>query len=331
MRPAFLLFVLSLLITVAKAWEKLDHEIFELYDDIKRNELTSDWYELLGISPKSTLEEINRSYRQLSKKYHPDKLQRLSKAESAQETKRFQRYSLVVNILRDKESRKRYNFFRKNGVPVWRGTGYLYRRWRPGFVSVLVGLLLFVSFMQYLFHSLSYWRAQQRIRDLEMHEKSLGGRVKVKREQPGQRQMNRQMRRKQKSNGGQPPSPGSTDFEDSGVEGDDLDRFHINTVGVINPYAVQPASIRRIAIVSFPLYIVSSILGRLGLGAKDTKLSAESEGGSDEMVETHSEQVAQALNNLNADEGFGDTEAKSKKANKKAAKAQARRRRVPVV
>ncbi|KAJ2651029.1 hypothetical protein IWW40_002048 [Coemansia sp. RSA 1250] len=328
MRPALVLFALALLVAAARAWEKLDHEIFELYDDIKRNEFTSDWYELLGISPKSSLEEINRSYRQLSKKYHPDKLQRLSKQESAQETKRFQRYSLVVNILRDKESRKRYNFFRKNGVPVWRGTGYLYRRWRPGFVSVIVGLLLFVSFMQYLFHSLSYWRAQQRIRDLEAHEKSLGGRVKVRKEQPGQRQMNRQMRRKQKSNGGVPPSPTSTDFDDSGVEGDDMDRFHINTVGVINPYAVQPASIRRIAIVSLPLYVVSSVLGRLGL--REEKQVAEPDDAAHEL-ETHSEHVEQALNNLNADEGFGDTEAKAKKANKKAAKAQARRRRVPVV
>ncbi|KAJ2454332.1 hypothetical protein EV183_001578 [Coemansia sp. RSA 2336] len=324
MKPALVLFALTLLVAVVQAWEKLDHEIFELYDDVKRNEATSDWYELLGISPKSSLEEINRSYRQLSKKYHPDKLQRLSKQEHAQETKRFQRYSLVVNILRDKESRKRYNFFRKNGVPVWRGTGYLYRRWRPGFVSVVVGLLLFVSFMQYLFHSLSYWRAQQRIRDLEAHEKSVGGRIKVK--QPvGQRQMSRQMRRKQKSNGGVPASPNSTDFDDSGVEGDDMDRFHVNTVGVINPYAVQPASIRRILIVSLPMYVVDSVLGRLGL--REEKKVAESEDG----VEAHSEQIEQAINNLNADEGFGDSEAKSKKASKKAAKAQARRRRVPVV
>ncbi len=26
----------------------------------------------------------------------------------------------------------RYDFFYKNGVPIWRGTGYYYSRFRPG-------------------------------------------------------------------------------------------------------------------------------------------------------------------------------------------------------
>ncbi|KAI8325150.1 chaperone J-domain-containing protein, partial [Martensiomyces pterosporus] len=145
------------------AWEKIDHEIFELYDDIKRNEATTDWYELLGIGPKSSVGEINSAYRQLSKKYHPDKRRNKDVEVTEAEEKRFQRIGLVVAILRDKYSRKRYNFFRKNGVPTWRGTGYLYRRWRPGFGTVVAGLLVFVSAMQYLFQKLSYWRAQERI------------------------------------------------------------------------------------------------------------------------------------------------------------------------
>jgi len=45
---------------------------------------------------------------------------------------RFARLGVVATILRNKESRKRYDFFYKNGVPKWRGTGYYYSRFRPG-------------------------------------------------------------------------------------------------------------------------------------------------------------------------------------------------------
>ncbi|KAJ2656850.1 hypothetical protein IW148_005445 [Coemansia sp. RSA 1199] len=326
MRVFGLVLVLALLAIAVHAWEKLDHEIFELYDNVKRNEVTSDWYELLGIEPKASVDDISRAYRQLSKKYHPDKLRRLTTAQNAKETKRFQRLSLVVNILRDKESRKRYNFFRKNGVPAWRGTAYLYRRWRPGFTMVVCGLFVFAAGVQYLFHALSYWRAQQRIRDIEEHEQSVGGKIKVKTEGTT-RQMTRQMRRRMKSNGGQGTQNGSgNEFDDSGVEGEDMDRFQVNTVGVINPYAVQPASIRRVFIVSLPLRIVSAVLG--GQSRGESKDIGEDSG---EVEDIHTQDVERALENLNGNEGFDDSEAKAKKASKKAAKAQARRRRVPVV
>jgi hypothetical protein len=45
---------------------------------------------------------------------------------------RFARLGVVSTILRKKESRERYDFFYKNGVPKWRGTGYYYSRFRPG-------------------------------------------------------------------------------------------------------------------------------------------------------------------------------------------------------
>lgn len=62
---------------------------------------------------------------------------------------RFSRLGVISTILRNEESRKRYDFFYKNGVPKWRGTslqrilatradsfytgtGYYYSRFRPG-------------------------------------------------------------------------------------------------------------------------------------------------------------------------------------------------------
>ncbi|KAJ1718331.1 hypothetical protein LPJ53_006573, partial [Coemansia erecta] len=87
MRHSLLVAVLLLLFgTLAAAWDKLDHEIFELYDDIKTNEPTTDWYELLSLTPKASVSEINKAYRSLSRKYHPDKLQHL--ADASQQEKR---------------------------------------------------------------------------------------------------------------------------------------------------------------------------------------------------------------------------------------------------
>ncbi|KAJ2805705.1 hypothetical protein H4R20_001980 [Coemansia guatemalensis] len=326
--------VALILVQLCSAWEKLDHEIFELYDDIKRHEPTSDWYELLSVSPKSTVEEINRSYRQLSKKYHPDKLRRLGSERSAAEEKRFQRIGLVVNILRNKESRKRYNFFRKNGVPVWRGTGYLYRRWRPGFISVVVGLLVFASAMQYLFHHLSYWRAQQRIRDIELQQDKLGGKLRVRREDEN-RQSARRMRRRQKANGGVGTLPNNSE-DDSGFEGEENDQFQVNTVGVINPYAVRPAAFGRLLIVRLPVVLATTALSLVGLRSSNTKVPDGDEQAAEEPEDTVSEEahhdaVAAAIQNIDSPAiATANSEAKAKKASKKAAKADARRRRTPI-
>ncbi|KAJ2614823.1 hypothetical protein H4S08_001525 [Coemansia sp. RSA 1365] len=325
MRPIILV-VTFILVQVCWAWEKLDHEIFELYDDIKRNEGTADWYELLKISPKSTVEEINRSYRQLSKKYHPDKLNRLGGERGAVEEKRFQRIGLVVNILRNKESRKRYNFFRKNGVPVWRGTGYLYRRWRPGFITVVFGLLLFISAMQYLFHHLSYWRAQQRIKDIELQD-AFGENSPVARDTET-KQPPRRIRRRQKT-GTTPYNP----EDDSGFEGEDNNELQFNTVGVINPYTVQPAAFGRLVIARLPVFLANSALSLVGLrtnNSADVLSEDEAVEEIDASEEAHHEAVAAAIENIDSD-AADKSEAKAKKASKKAAKADARRRRTPIV
>ncbi|KAG5458293.1 MAG: hypothetical protein BJ554DRAFT_1506, partial [Olpidium bornovanus] len=72
------------------------------------------------------------------------------KNDSPQASRRQKLIGVVASVLRDEESRKRYDFFLQNGVPRWRGTGYYYRRHRPGLGSVLIGLAVFVSLLQYL-------------------------------------------------------------------------------------------------------------------------------------------------------------------------------------
>lgn len=341
--------VFSSLLALASAWEKLDHEIFELYDDVKKHEVTTDWYELLGVQPRTSLTDLNKAYRQLSKKYHPDKLRRLPTAKGEAEQKKFQRITLVVNILRDKESRKRYNFFRKNGVPVWRGTGYLYRRWRPGFGTVLVGLLLFVSGMQYLSQHLSYWRAQQRIQIIEKEQQKRGGRLNVRSGEPSQQQMNRRMRRQQKANGGRGNSNAGGSSSDSGFEAEDqmLSSAQFNTVGVINPYRVEPASIKRVMVASLPLWVVNKVLVAIGVRQESKEEEEEHvgdhnvpEGGdNDGSSAAAAEIVRQAMESAagggdpvtKSTSAAADPEVVAKRAAKKAAKVEARRRRQPKV
>lgn len=76
---------------------------------------------------------------------------------------RFTRLGVIVSILRDSASRERYNFFYKNGVPRWRGTGYLYSRFRPGLGTVVVVLTLIAAGMQYIAGQINYHQEKKKI------------------------------------------------------------------------------------------------------------------------------------------------------------------------
>nr|GFD24649.1 hypothetical protein [Tanacetum cinerariifolium] len=59
-------------------------------------------------------------------------------------TARYQKLSVVANILKGPE-RERYDHFLRNGFPAWKGSGYYYDRFRPGLVSVLLGVLVVIG------------------------------------------------------------------------------------------------------------------------------------------------------------------------------------------
>ncbi|KAM0690353.1 hypothetical protein Q7P36_009120 [Cladosporium allicinum] len=170
--------LLACLATLVAAWSKEDHEIFRLRDEVQKSEgANATFYSFVGIKPKASQDEITKAYRKASRVMHPDKARsnwiaaydapkpvhtkadgkptthvkknkQPSKSEIDKFTKqasaRFERLSLVINILRGPE-RKRYDHFLYHGFPAWRGTGYYYSRFRPGLGSVFIFLFIVVG------------------------------------------------------------------------------------------------------------------------------------------------------------------------------------------
>ncbi|KAJ1309207.1 hypothetical protein OPQ81_004876 [Rhizoctonia solani] len=161
MRALLYLCALFAALTAVVAWTKEDYEIFDLVSELEQHEGPgTTFYSLLGISPSATAAELGKAYKKLSVKLHPDKNPGVKGAHE-----RYARLGKVYGILKG-EGRDRYNFFYKNGVPKWRGTGYYYSRFRPGLGTVLVFLALLTSTLQYFVQKMNYTRDLERVRDL---------------------------------------------------------------------------------------------------------------------------------------------------------------------
>ncbi|KAG1907106.1 DnaJ-domain-containing protein [Suillus fuscotomentosus] len=150
---------LAVLVTVVSAWTKEDHEIFDLVTALEVSEgRGTTFYSWLDVPSTATLMEINKAYRKKSIQLHPDKNPGVKGIHE-----RFARLGVIATILKNPEERKRYDFFYKNGVPKWRGSGYYYARFRPGLGTVLVFLTILTSGLQYLVQTLNYKRDLMRI------------------------------------------------------------------------------------------------------------------------------------------------------------------------
>jgi hypothetical protein len=178
--------------------------------------------------------------------------------------------SLVGDVLRNPHRRERYDFFLKNGFPEWSraskssinvvrtGKDYLYSRFRPGLALTLIFLFLFISGMQYLFHSLTASRQRAHIDRYIEQVKEIAWRP----------------------HGGQAPLSGAKKYITLGDQSEDGDgrsrKFAIDFMG--NVYLIDPdtgaenlldvneiegASWKRTLLYSLPMLVWRSTVGRL--------------------------------------------------------------------
>ncbi|SCV72499.1 BQ2448_4036 [Microbotryum intermedium] len=135
-------------------------EIFDIVSALEQAEgKGTTFYSFMNVTKSANEKDITKAYRKLSLELHPDK-----NGDDKVVADRFARLGTIVGILRDAEKRKRYDFFYDNGVPKWRGTGYYYSRWRPGFGTVVTSLLVFSCFVHYFILVVSYYVSKMRIK-----------------------------------------------------------------------------------------------------------------------------------------------------------------------
>lgn len=171
--PAIIVLLTFFLTVMALKWSPEDYEIFKLNDKIKKD-LGPDasFYLWIKVLPKASVQEINKAYRKLSLLLHPDKFSSKLKKIRKQAEDRFQRLSLVGNILRDQLLRKRYDFFYNKGFPTLKGSGYYYSKFRPGIFLTLAMLWVLVSLLHYASLKINRSQDKTRLADLKAQIKN---------------------------------------------------------------------------------------------------------------------------------------------------------------
>src|SRR6478672_13882521 len=87
--------------------------------------MAKDYYATLGISKTASPDEIQKAYRKLARKYHPD-----MNPDDATAKKKFQEVQSAFEVLSDPDKRKRYDQFGSDFESAGAGAGARPGGWR---------------------------------------------------------------------------------------------------------------------------------------------------------------------------------------------------------
>ena len=89
-------------------WMRVSAQEFQFRGQFLNNAPKS-YYELLGVSPQASTQEITKAYRRLALQYHPDKLGHLPEAARLAKEAEFSQISQAAEVLRNAEKRAAYD------------------------------------------------------------------------------------------------------------------------------------------------------------------------------------------------------------------------------
>lgn len=77
------------------------------------------FYDILNVKRTTPMDKVEKSFRKLSKKYHPDKYLTKSAKERKRAERKYETFGIIMNILRDVNKREAYDYFLHKGFPEW--------------------------------------------------------------------------------------------------------------------------------------------------------------------------------------------------------------------
>ncbi|KAI9208977.1 uncharacterized protein BJ171DRAFT_488011 [Polychytrium aggregatum] len=144
-KALFAAVLLLSVLSIAVAFDSEDYKLFDLNDRlVALKGKTATFYNVLQIKPDAKPSEIGKAYRKISLGIHPDK------NPSEEDRKLYELLTSIASTLKDSEERERYDRYLQKGFPTWRGTGYYYNHWKPGFVTLSLLAISGISIVQYI-------------------------------------------------------------------------------------------------------------------------------------------------------------------------------------
>lgn len=168
MLPAFFVIVVPLILGCSR-WvlaasrqdergksEPQFYDIYETIDTLSRHTPHHTFYELFGVAPDATNDEVSRAFRRTAMLYHPDKLK-----SSGGWNETTEQMSKVVQyggtLLRTTEGRRMYDWV-LNEAPVWhRQSVYVMKRFMPSSRLTINQVVLIVFIFSILLQLIIHW------------------------------------------------------------------------------------------------------------------------------------------------------------------------------